>query len=415
METTLVFSVLRSLTLVAFLNAVGTMSAWGASTTVTAEFSPDPANPMTNEFKNTTVNAGYCRYFPYVCVANGFFSLHLGPNSAANATIQAHHTDPRKGAMFKIPTDWRTLEVTNTTTGEKEPLDVRISGFSVNQVFPVPAGDISGPGGHETMWTGGAWRYAPDPCRGNYTQMNWARTYMAYWHFPENTGVCAKQARFDIPDFRYQEMSFTYELRTPNPLGMSTGDYIGAINYTVGPGADFDFGDVMIPSDPLSTINFRLKVQHHLKVEIPPGGNKIELVPQGGWQAWLNQGRRPTRLFRDQTFHMSASSRFKMQLECQYAAPGDTCGLEDATGNQVPLQVLVTLPSGITREDDSPVNRQPLRMSGLGTELFRPGIYVDRKPSALHFDIQSADVEQMLSREAATYRGNVTVIWDSGI
>ncbi|MDQ3204361.1 MAG: hypothetical protein M3Q94_19685, partial [Pseudomonadota bacterium] len=113
METTLVFSVLRSLTLVAFLNAVGTMSAWGASTTVTAEFSPDPANPMTNEFKNTTVNAGYCRYFPYVCVANGFFSLHLGPNSAANATIQAHHTDPRKGAMFKIPTDWRTLEVTN--------------------------------------------------------------------------------------------------------------------------------------------------------------------------------------------------------------------------------------------------------------------------------------------------------------
>jgi hypothetical protein len=52
-------------------------------------------------------------------------------------------------------------------------------------------------------------------------------------------------------------------------------------------------------------------------VAIPPDGHKVVLEPAGGWQSWLEQGRKPVRLFRDQTFHISASSRFKMQIGCE--------------------------------------------------------------------------------------------------
>ena len=98
---------------------------------------------------------------------------------------------------------------------------------------------------------------------------------------------------------------------------MSGGQYTGSITYTMGPGGDYDFGDVMVPNKNALTFNFILSVEHDLKVDIPPGGNRIELLPEGGWQAWLNRGRAPARLYRDQTFRIAASSRFKMQLSAR--------------------------------------------------------------------------------------------------
>ena len=220
---------------------------------------------------------------------------------------------------------------------------------------------------------------------------------------------------------RIPELSINYS-NTPtssgphNPLPMSTGNYTGSITYTMGPGQDFDFGDIMIPNDTLYTFNFNLSVQHTLKVEVPPGGHRVELLPQGGWQAWLNQGRRPTRLFRDQTFNLSASSRFKMNLECQYVSGNNCALLEPNAGHVVPLEVSVTLPSGLTDASNEPVNRRPLRRDGVGTELFQPGIYVDRKPGTLHSEVPRDDVEEMNNPGTARhYSGNVTVIWDSQV
>lgn len=186
--------------------------------------------------------------------------------------------------------------------------------------------------------------------------------------------------------------------------------------YSIGKGMDFDMGDVLIPSVDSLTLNFTLDVMHALKVEVPPGGNKIELLPQGGWQAWLNQGRKPTRLFRDQTFNISSSSRFRMHLECQYPA-GNTCALRDADSTDlVPLNSSVSLPNGLTDAMGQTVQRRPLFLDGSGTELFQPSIYVDRKPGALHFEITKEHVELML-REGVdkTFTGNITVIWDSEV
>jgi hypothetical protein len=172
-------------------------------------------------------------------------------------------------------------------------------------------------------------------------------------------------------------------------------------------------GDVMLPDDGLLTLDFRLSVEHFLHVELPPGGNRLELVPQGGWQAWLNQGRKPARLFRDQTFNLSASSRFKMQMACE-STMGDTCALKNASDNhEVPLDVSVSLPHGLSRPDGSAVDRQPLLLSGAGTEVFQPSFYVYRRPGTLHFEVKKDYVDQMLERGGSTYAGQITVIWDS--
>ena len=81
----------------------------------------------------------------------------------------------------------------------------------------------------------------------------------------------------------------------------------------------------------------------------------------------------------------------------------------------MPLNISVTLPSGLTDASNQPVNRLPLLSDGSGTELFQPGHYVDRKPGALHFEISRDNVEQMLTGENKTYAGNVTVVWDSEV
>ncbi|HEX4551838.1 MAG TPA: hypothetical protein VH303_25910 [Pseudomonas sp.] len=380
---------------------------------ITAIFKPDSAKPNENRFTNTTPVSGYCAIYPGACESVNMFSLELPIRFDSAKALEPEHASPRDGAMFSVPAQWRPLTVMNARTGEQETVEIRISGIGSRYVLSQAADELAGgPSGHYLLWNG-SWVYAPAPCQysgvGGYN----SHAYRFFWKTPV-TGVCAKQAQFRIPSMYYESLGFAYELRTPNPLGMSSGQYTGYLTYTVGPGMDFDMGDVMIPNDSAINLSFTLDVQHTLKIEVPPGGNRVELVPEGGWQAWLNRGRKPGRLLRDQTFNISASSRFKMQMECQYAA-GDTCAIEDTAGNRVPLQVAVSLPAGLGREDGSPVHRQSLKLSGVGTQLFQPRFYVDRTPGTLHFEVQRADVEQMLGRDATTYKGNVTVIWDSEV
>jgi hypothetical protein len=380
---------------------------------ITAKFNPDPGNPLNNEFVNTTPVSGVCvEGAAAQCDALGIFSIRTGFAANSIRPIQANHQDPRQGAMWKVPSEWRDVTVTHVSTGEVSTVQLRISAIGGAWFLDNPPG--------VSVWAGSSWshqwRQAPSPCVGiNYLQgaANWARFF---WVVPEGAGTCSRQPIGDIPRLWYWTIDYGYSIKTPNPLALSSGQYIGSINYSMGPGSDFDFGDVVLPEDNVFTFNFTLDVMHTLKVDIPPGGHRVELLPQGGWQAWLNQGRKPTRLFRDQTFNVSASSRFKMNLECQYPDGGNTCALREATsGHSVPLNVSVSLPNGLSDAGGQPVNRRPLLLDGSGTELFQPGFYVDRKPARLHFDIAREHVEQMLSGAGKQYSGLVTVVWDSEV
>jgi hypothetical protein len=403
----------------AVLLSVWLSSAWAEEVLIQASFKPDSANPQRNKFTNDTPSSGYCVRYPEQCVANEMFSLQVPIQFNSIAPIQASHGDVRQGAMIKVPTQWRDLTVIHETTGEPATVKMRISGVGSQYVTEdvislVGGGDDYGVA-HNQLW-GKSWVYAPAPCAYSGVGFYGNNRYGFFWKTPTE-GVCAKQAQFNVPWLRYNYLDFAYELVTPNPLGMSSGKYRGDLVYYLGPNLDFDMGDIMQPTSSTLTLNFSLDVQHTLKVDIPPGGNRVELVPQGGWQSWLTQGRKPTRLFRDQTFNLSASSRFKMQLECQYTQDGQHCALQEpVSGHSVPLNVSVSLPHGLSDASGQPVSRRPLRLDGSGTELFQPGIYVDRKPGTLHFEVPAAQVADMI-RPGVTrqYSGNVTVIWDSDV
>lgn len=383
---------------------------------VRAEFRPDPANPMVNRFKNVTPSSGYCETFIGFCEPRGLFSLNLplGPiPQTSGGPVTANHADPRQGAYLKVPSEWRNVTVTSDQ-GDTAQLEVRVSGIGGRADHYGDVVVITGGGNYQHLWSTGRWSAAPAPCVAT-GGLNGTSYYVVwFWLVPENAGACATQARFDLPRFDYRYVHFGYELRTPNPLAMPAGTYRGSQIYTVGPGMDFDLGDNVIPHDTIASLDFVLDVDHILKVEVPPGGNRIQLEPQGGWQAWLQNGRKPSRLFRDQTVNLWASSQFKMTLECPEPL-GNTCSVRNAAGHQVPLDIAVTLPSGLTDAGGRPVNRRPLTLNGSGTELFQPSIYVDRKPSTLHSEIKADAVEQMLEQPGSTYSGSATVVWDSEV
>jgi hypothetical protein len=388
---------------------------------IEAKFSPDPANPLVNKFINTTKFTGFCE-MTHQCEWLGLSSFRTPITFTASKPIQAREANPREAAMFNIPAQWRTLTVTKQGEGggtETAEVRIRVPGFSVRYRLSQDVGELIGgdPGSmHERLWQGGSWISPPSPCRWAITGSASKRELTTFWHTPAGS-VCHKAPLYTIPGFDYVFFDFAYQLETPEPLKLSQGTYTGSIQYSVGPGKDFDMGDVMLPSDESLTINFILTVEHMLKVEIPPGGNRVELFPQGGWQSWLQQGRKPTRLFKDQTFNISASSRFKMRTECQYSQDGNTCSLrEPVSGHFVPLNVSVSLPHGLTDASGQPVTRRQLLRNGSGTESFQPGFYVERRPGTLHFEIPASEVAEMIRPERQRqYSGSVTVIWDSDV
>ncbi|WP_330209088.1 hypothetical protein [Pseudomonas sp. AM4(2022)] len=377
---------------------------------ITAVFRPDPSNPMSNKFTNTTPQSGLCPWHvPARCEAVNTFSIR---NSAFRANsagpIPAYPDDPRKSAYFKVPSAFRDLQVTHRGTGRVETVQMRMAGIGGRWNAPVSAWTTT-----DSNWNR-YWYGAPPPCMPiNYIAagVNFA---LFFWIVPENAGACSVTNGYAIERMSYTTLEYGYELKTPNPLGMDAGVYEGSITYSMGPGGDVDFGDAMIPDENTLTFNFTLSVEHNLKVDLPPGGNRVELLPEGGWQAWLNRGRQPSRLFRDQTFVISASGRFKMTLECGLAI-GNTCGLRNGTGDEVPLQVGVTLPFGLNDQHEQPVNKVPLRLDGVDTELFQPQFYVNNRPGNLHFEVEKDDVKQMLEQPGSTYFGVVTVVWDSEV
>ncbi|AZE87824.1 hypothetical protein [Pseudomonas orientalis] len=382
---------------------------FAATQDITAEFRPDPSNPMVNKFTNTTPQSGVCPgHMPARCEALGIFSIRTTDVwFRASGPIEANHADPRQGLMFQVPSDWRSFEVVSSE-GERATVEMRISG--VGSRFNV----TNPPGVHAWSPLPANWTIPPPPCQ--YTGM-WAAgstLRLWFWLVPEGAGACNLATPFNVPASNFSMLEYTYELRTPDPLGMAAGQYAGSISYGIGPHKDFDFGDLYLPNDEVLTFNFDLRVDHILKVDLPPGGNRVELLPEGGWQAWLNRGRQPTRLFRDQTFSIYSSGRFKMNLECGLAI-GNTCGLSNSNGDQVPLQAGVSLPFGLNDQYGQSISKRPLRLDGSGTELIHATHYVSNRPGTLHFEVGKDDVEQMLKTPGSTYSGLVTVVWDSEV
>jgi hypothetical protein len=381
---------------------------------IRATFRPDPSQPNKNEFINQTPNSGYCASYPDQCLDNAMFSIQLPVRFTSSHEFPAYW-----GFGIKVPANWRRLTVTNTDTMETETVEVRITGIGSNYVLSQPAHELVGVDdvllGHQKLWVGSSWVYAAPPCLysgvGSYTPTS----YRFFWKTPVESS-CVKQNLARIPSIYFDTLDFAYELRTPNPLGMSSGNYTGLLTYSLGNGGDFDLGASFQPDDSSLTLDFVLDVQHTLKVDLPPGGNKVSLEPEGGWAPWIDSGRKPKRIFRDQPFFISASSRFKVMMLCD-SQGGPYCNLGSPLGNSVQVKVSMSLPAGIDGPGGPgvPVNRIPLNVNDWSSS-FQPSLYVDRKPGAMHFELEPSAIDFLLRPGLNDrLRGNITIIWDSDV
>lgn len=400
------------------LLALANPAAEAANQEIRALFTPDSSQPNQNVFINKTPNSGYCAVYPGQCEQNNTFSIQLPIRFNATRAFA-----PGDGLPLKVPSNWRHLTVTHRDTLETETVFVRITGIGSNYQLSDSAASLVGVTdileGHQKLW-GSSWVYAPPPCQysgvGAYTPDH----YRFFWKAPVEA-ACTKVAAFRIPSMALDTLDFAYELQTPNPLGMSSGLYTGSLAYSLGPGADFDMGPLMAPDDGQLNLNFVLDVQHTLKVDLPPGGDKVALEPEGGWQRWIAGGAKPSRIYRDQAFHLSATSRFKVMMQCDsFSFYGAECRL---TGDKATLpfpnvawvRTQLSLPAGITGPNGGPVKDLVLKNNEwLGP--FQPSHYVDRKPGKLRFEMP-ADAIAFVLRPGVndTLKGDITVIWDSEV
>lgn len=394
--------------------ALSMPAAQAVNQEIRALFRPDSSQPNKNVFINQTPNSGYCAEYPGECAENSMFSIQLPFRFTASRFLGAG-----EGIPLKVPANWRRLTVTNVDTQETEVVEVRISGIGSKFYLSESAAKLVGVSdileGHQKLWTNKSWVYASAPCQYSGVGFYSPETYRFFWKTPVEA-ACVKVAAYFIPDIYFDTLDVAYELRTPNPLGMSSGLYTGSMAYRVGPSGDFDFGQTLLPNDGNLTLDFVLDVQHTLKVDIPPGGNNVTLEPVGGWAPWLDSGRKPTRIFRDQLFYISASSRFKVLMLCN-STGGTSCKMGSQEGNSSDFEVFMSLPAGISGPGGPGANvtRHPLRFN-VWAGPFQPGLYVDRKPGTLHFEMTPFAIDFLL-RPGVTdrLRGNVTVIWDSDV
>ncbi|SIR41302.1 hypothetical protein SAMN05216509_2074 [Pseudomonas sp. B10] len=390
--------------------ALSAFSAHAVNQEIRALFQPDPAQPSKNTFVNKTPNSGFCVVYPAQCADSNMFSIEVPVRYTSHRNLI-----PGDGVTVQVPANWRRLTVTNQDTGQSEVVEVRITGVGSTFHLSERVQDLTGIDdtfqAHDRLWTSDGWLYPPAPCRNSPVSGVGEKTYRFFWHTPLEA-MCLKRVALPIPAMWFEKLDFSYELKTPNPMGMSSGLYSGSISYSMGPGGDFHLGYMMYPDDSNLTLDFVLDVQHTLKVDLPPGGNNVTLEPEGGWRPWIESGRKPTKIFRDQPFFISASSRFKVMLLCS-SPGGNFCKLGSPQGNWSDFQVSMTLPPGITQSDGSNVTRVPLRFNNwIGP--FEPGLYVDRKPGVIHFDMTSYAINFLLKPGLNDrLRGNVTIIWDS--
>ncbi|WP_137804763.1 hypothetical protein [Pseudomonas sp. G(2018)] len=398
---------------VGLLAALSMPAAEAVNQEIRALFQPDPSQPNRNVFINKTPNSGYCANYPSECADNNMFSIHVPVRFDSTRALM-----PGDGLGLKVPANWRQLTVTNRDTQETETVEVRIIGIGSNFFLSDTAANLVGVSnileGHQKLWTSSSWVYAPSPCQYSGVGAYTPATYKFFWKAPVEA-PCIKVAAYRIPSMYFNGIDFAYELRTPNPLGMSSGLYGGSLSYHLGPGGDFQMGTMMVPDDNNLTLDFVLDVQHTLKVDLPPGGNKVFLEPEGGWRQWIDSGRKPTRIYRDQPFYISASSRFKVMMECAESFTSTECNLRNASALRTAVEVNMSLPPGITGPGGAGVKDVKLRhKQWVGP--FQPGHYVDRKQGNLRFEMAKHRIDALLKPGVSdTYSGYVTVIWDSEV
>lgn len=384
-------------------------SAWAADVDIEAKFEAYGGNDR--KFAIVTPSTGFCADFPSICAGRSLHTAQVAVRFKADFPIPAWQTN---AVQFRIP-EAKKFEVRNGR--HSYPVTLRITGVgSRYNTEPLTVMELTGTHtpreGHEALWNGGSFINVGAPCKSLYSghldMASLPGKYRYFWSGPPGA-VCGKAPRRTMR-LSNEFLDFSYELDTPNPYMMAEGYYTGTVVYTTQWAGDFDPGSYFraIGASEFS-VNVALDVRHAL-LAVLLDGTKAVLEPAGGWQAWTDKGRPPTRLYRDLRFLQQASTPFTMKLRCGYTLIKN-CALKSAEGDLVEVVTLVSHALAITNAAGERVSRDPL--SPILQKTYYPDKYAGNGVSTLHFEIPADKAVKMKS--GTRYSGTITVLWDVAV
>lgn len=395
---------LRGLLVAVLAGAAGTACA--ADVDLDFEFVPDAGNPNNKMFTNKSAITGICAQQPDKCAA---------PNTGSSQVNVRFDSGPiydfrANTIQFRMPSPNKFW--VKGANGKEYSVTLHIRGVGARyDLSPATVLSLTGkppPEGHKALWAGGWFEAVNAPCRaipGLDSGMSMG-FYSFFWYGPEGS-VCGKKTMFSLPRLLLDSMNFIYEIDTPNPYEMDAGLYEGVIFYNVA--SEFDPGYFLKPYKALIEVKVSLRVTHVLRVFIV-GGNKVVLLPPGGWDHWESTGRPPTLLHGKTEFLLEASSPFTVKLQCEVPLIGD-CGLKSSTGKIIKLGTFFYPPEGVM--DEAGGSEFSYRLSAWKPRKFSVSKYVSGAMGSLSFEIPASAFPSM--QTGTTYSGTVTVIWDSQV
>ncbi|MBF8748747.1 MULTISPECIES: hypothetical protein [Pseudomonas putida group] len=344
-------------------------------------------------FENVTPPGDYCAVWPHRC-QSGIppFVVDLP------ITYQKDHIgnapDVRDRHYVKMPAA-RNVQVLNDF-GRSYSLDFSFA--TISQQLNFLSGRVSAAG------------------RGGCLHLNsgrWSNRVRYLWQInqPASPDACYDIDLEGLGSATVSAINFGAEFRLvmPRPIGMPQGIYRGSVDYSIGPGGDFDFGNgVSNLSDTRLTINFELDVQHDLYLEFPAGSERAVLEPPGGWRAWLGGRGTPSKLYRDMPLRIWTTGPIRVYKRCEYEL-GDQCGIRESAGHLVGVDVSVTLPAGL-QHNGRPIERLAIPTREPAALLIEPLSAVWKQPGQLHFEVAGSNVPAMLAHPGSRYEGLVTVV-----
>lgn len=386
----------RGILAILALAALGYSSlSWALEATISARYRGN----VQGRFENTTPQAGFCVKWPNNCIGVETIGLPI----EFTKTAVAHAPDSRDQFFVQLPSS-RTVNVSHAVTGEVHALIFEIThvsqwlseGLQTNPTFTVY---IYGGCDYKQAWGS-----------EGFTQYLWTVKS------PSSPSACYSNNAYSeaglVTQSEVRDTGIAYTLKMPSPLKMKQGIYRGSIDFTVGPGGDFDFGNgVTNLNDTRLTLNFELDVQHAFVLQFPSGSDRAVLEPPGGWQAWLGGRGRPPRIERDIPFRIWSTGPFKVYMKCNVPI-GLECGLVNGDAETVMLDVSIDLPPEV-RYQGKPVHRLGIPRDEANALSFEHMLPASNRPANLHFEVSDHELDGLFSAPGTTFEGIVTLVFDS--
>ncbi|MBD8681137.1 hypothetical protein [Pseudomonas sp. CFBP 13719] len=349
-------------------------------------------------FINTTPKATYCNSFQggAYCVNKWTVDLPI----TYRKWVDVNAANARDKVYIKLPPR-QALTLQNQLTGQTATMFIafadvsqRVSYSNETVVGLRPIGCVAygGMGGGP-----------------GYSQFLWSVTNTT------NPPACVsdKSGNTQVEDSEFTRSGVMFRPEFPSAASLAPGRWEGTLDYPVGMGQGFDFGNIVQSSTDAIRFRVRFDVQHDIRVDFPADGTEVKLAPQGGWESAINSSKAPVRLFHDSPLRLWAGAAFKVYLACEHLGNAYNCRMKNqANDHYVQVDTAISLPGAFT-SDGQPVDRLPLYSHVGNGRIITPTTMATNAPGTLHFDVTGRRAAEMLLYPGSRYSGAITIIYDA--